>query len=74
MQCFVGRNTTKAPFEIIDLSGAKGKEARHPKVEAYEVIQLTIVHCIIEAELISLSLLFCYQSANSESKCEFTPK
>ena len=47
-----------APFQIFDLTGAKGKETRHPKVEAYEVIQLTIVHCIIEAELISLSLVY----------------
>ena len=29
------------------------KKADISKVEAYEVIQLTIVHCIMEAELIS---------------------
>ena len=46
----------KAPFQIFDLSGAEGRETRHPKVEANEVIQLTIVHCIMEAELISCLL------------------
>ena len=56
-----------APFQIFDLTGAKGKETRHPKVEAGEVIQLTIVHCIMEAELISLSLVYFVIRVRSEA-------